>query len=104
MIHRYDPAVDLHGSARRDLRKTSAAPRGLQDLIEQTVRADNRDASTIRRLLTETHVAATDRRAIFVGAEAYTDAGGTNIAGDPDRPRSRHEERAAVRPELVFKP
>jgi hypothetical protein len=27
----------------------------------------NRDASTIRRLLTETHVAATDRRAVFVG-------------------------------------
>jgi ParB family transcriptional regulator, chromosome partitioning protein len=37
----------------------------------------NHDASTIRRLLTETHVAATDRRAIFVGAEAYTEAGGT---------------------------
>ena len=37
----------------------------------------NRDASTIRRLLTETHVAATDRRGIFVGAEAYTEAGGT---------------------------
>ena len=37
----------------------------------------NRDASTIRRLLTETNVAASDRRAIFVGAEAYTEAGGT---------------------------
>ena len=37
----------------------------------------NRDASTIRRTLTETHVAATDRRAIFVGAEAYTEVGGT---------------------------
>ncbi|WNV11834.1 ParB/RepB/Spo0J family partition protein [Tardiphaga sp. 709] len=37
----------------------------------------NRDASTIRRLLTEPHVAATDRRAIFVGAEAYTEVGGT---------------------------
>ena len=37
----------------------------------------NRDASTIRRLLTETHVAATDRRAVFVGAEAYTEAGGS---------------------------
>ncbi|MHC2252822.1 hypothetical protein ACVILK_002514 [Bradyrhizobium embrapense] len=35
------------------------------------------DASTIRRLLTETHVAATDRRAHFVGLEAYTEAGGT---------------------------
>jgi ParB family chromosome partitioning protein len=37
----------------------------------------NRDASTIRRLLTETHVAATDRRAVFVGVDAYTEAGGT---------------------------
>jgi ParB family chromosome partitioning protein len=37
----------------------------------------NRDASTIRRLLTETHVPATDRRARFVGIEAYTEAGGT---------------------------
>src|SRR5260370_6893394 len=37
----------------------------------------NRDSSTIRRLLTETHVAATDRRAVFVGVEAYTEAGGT---------------------------
>ena len=37
----------------------------------------DRDASTIRRLLTETHVAATDRRAVFVGVEAYTEAGGT---------------------------
>ncbi|WP_420965990.1 ParB/RepB/Spo0J family partition protein [Bradyrhizobium sp. B120] len=35
------------------------------------------DASTIRRLLTETHVAATDRRARYVGLEAYTEAGGT---------------------------
>lgn len=37
----------------------------------------DRDASTIRRLLTETHVAATDRRARFVGLEAYVEAGGT---------------------------
>ncbi|MFK4525277.1 ParB family chromosome partitioning protein [Bradyrhizobium japonicum] len=36
-----------------------------------------RDATTIRRLLTETHVAATDRRAGFVGLEAYIEAGGT---------------------------
>lgn len=39
----------------------------------------NRDASTIRRMLTETHVAATDRRARFVGIEAYTEAGGTVV-------------------------
>ena len=37
----------------------------------------NRDASTIRCMLTEANVAATDRRAIFVGAEAYTEVGGT---------------------------
>lgn len=37
----------------------------------------NRDASTIRRMLTETHVAATDRRARFVEIEAYMEAGGT---------------------------
>jgi ParB family chromosome partitioning protein len=37
----------------------------------------NRDASTIRRLLTGVHVAATDRRAVFVGVEPYTEAGGT---------------------------
>ena len=37
----------------------------------------NRDASTIRRMLTETHVAVTDRRARLVGIEAYTEAGGS---------------------------
>ncbi|PAY03847.1 chromosome partitioning protein ParB [Bradyrhizobium sp. UFLA03-84] len=37
----------------------------------------DRDASTIRRVLTETHVPATDRRPRFVGLEAYTEAGGT---------------------------
>ena len=37
----------------------------------------NRDPSMIRRMLTETHVAATDRRAVFVGAQTYTEAGGT---------------------------
>lgn len=34
-----------------------------------------REASTIRRLLTETHVAATDRRARFVGIETNTEVG-----------------------------
>jgi len=37
----------------------------------------DRDANAIRRFLTETHVAATDRRARFVGLEAYVEAGGT---------------------------
>ena len=37
----------------------------------------SRDASTIRRMLTETHAAATDRRVQFVGIEAYAEAGGS---------------------------
>lgn len=37
----------------------------------------SRDPVTIRRMLTETNVAATDRRAAFVGHEAYIEAGGT---------------------------
>lgn len=37
----------------------------------------NRDPSLIRRDLTRMNVAATDRRAVFVGPEAYTEAGGT---------------------------
>lgn len=39
----------------------------------------NRDASTIRRDLTKANVAATERRAIFIGAQAYTEAGGNII-------------------------
>ncbi len=37
------------------------------------------DASVIRRMLTETHVSARDRRARFIGAEAYEAAGGAII-------------------------
>ena len=36
----------------------------------------NRDPSIIRRDLTRMHIAATDRRAVFIGPEAYTEAGG----------------------------
>ena len=39
----------------------------------------NRDPSIIRRDLTKTNVAATERRAVFVGAQAYTEAGGNII-------------------------
>jgi ParB family chromosome partitioning protein len=41
----------------------------------------NRDPSFIRRELMKANVPASDRRAIFVGAEAYTEAGG-NIVRD----------------------
>jgi ParB family chromosome partitioning protein len=36
----------------------------------------NRDPATVRRVLTSAHVEASDRRARFVGIEAYTAAGG----------------------------
>lgn len=39
----------------------------------------NKDPSIIRRDLIRTHVQATDRKAGFVGPEAYTEAGGTII-------------------------
>lgn len=39
----------------------------------------NKQAYTIRRMLTETAVAATDRRATFIGIEAYQEAGGIVI-------------------------
>src|SRR5258705_5466378 len=60
----------------------------------------NRDASTIRRLMTETHVAATDRRAVFVGHEAYTEAGGT-ILRDLTEDRGGYFEDVALLDLLV---
>ena len=62
----------------------------------------NRDASTIRRLLTETHVAATDRRAIFVGAEAYTEVGGTILRDLFTEDRGGYFEDVALLDMLVL--
>lgn len=39
----------------------------------------NKEPALIRRLLTEAHVAARDRRAVFVGVETYEAAGGTVV-------------------------
>src|SRR6202166_1139167 len=61
----------------------------------------NRDASTIRRLLTETHVAATDRRAVFVGAEVYTEAGGTILRDLFTEDRGGYFEDVALLDQLV---
>ena len=36
----------------------------------------NKEPHLIRRMMTEAHIRASDRRALFVGAEAYTQAGG----------------------------
>ena len=61
----------------------------------------NRDASTIRRLLTETHVAATDRRAVFVGVEAYAEAGGTILRDLFTEDRGGYFEDVALLDQLV---
>jgi len=46
-----------------------------EQVLEQL--GPDRPPYLIRRIMTETKVTATDRRAIFVGAEAYGEAGGT---------------------------
>src|SRR3984893_10388250 len=62
----------------------------------------NRDASTIRRLLTETHVAATDRRAVFVGAEKYTEFGGAILRDLFTEDRGGYFEDVALLDMLVL--
>ena len=62
----------------------------------------NRDASTIRRMLTETHVAATDRRAVFVGAEKYTEVGGTILRDLFTEDRGGYFEDVALLDMLVM--
>jgi ParB family transcriptional regulator, chromosome partitioning protein len=62
----------------------------------------NRDASLIRRELTRANVAATDRRAIFVGAEAYTEAGGVIIRDLFTDDRAGFFEDAALLDRLVI--
>ena len=62
----------------------------------------NRDASTIRRMLTETHVAATDRRAIFVGVEKYTEVGGTILRDLFTEDRGGYFEDVALLDMLVM--
>ena len=46
---------------------------------EMVSRGYNREPYLIRRMLTEDKVTATDRRALFIGAEAYQAAGGTIV-------------------------
>ncbi|PSJ56124.1 ParB/RepB/Spo0J family partition protein [Kumtagia ephedrae] len=62
----------------------------------------NREPWIIRRDLTKTHVAATDRRAIFVGAEAYTEAGGAIIRDLFTEDRGGFYEDAALLDQLVI--
>lgn len=56
----------------------------------------SRDPVTIRRMLTETNVAATDRRAVFVGHEAYTEAGGAILRDLFTEDRGGYFEDAAL--------
>jgi ParB family chromosome partitioning protein len=62
----------------------------------------NKDASTIRRDLTRMHIAATDRRAVFVGAEAYTEAGGVILRDLFTEDRGGFYEDAALLDRLVI--
>jgi len=62
----------------------------------------NRDPSAIRRDLTRMNVAATDRRAIFVGADAYAEAGGTIIRDLFTEDRGGYFEDAALLDRLVI--
>ncbi|MER9947343.1 ParB/RepB/Spo0J family partition protein [Mesorhizobium sp. M0047] len=62
----------------------------------------NRDPYIIRRELTRTHVAASDRRAIFVGAEAYMGAGGAILRDLFTEDRGGFYEDAALLDRLVI--
>jgi ParB family chromosome partitioning protein len=62
----------------------------------------NRDPSFIRRELTEANVPATDRRAVFIGAEAYIEAGGNIIRDLFTEDRGGYFEDAALLDRLVM--
>ncbi|RWB42928.1 ParB/RepB/Spo0J family partition protein [Mesorhizobium sp.] len=62
----------------------------------------NREPYIIRRELTRTHVAASDRRAIFVGAEAYMEAGGAILRDLFTEDRGGFYEDAALLDRMVI--
>ncbi|WP_136616939.1 MULTISPECIES: ParB/RepB/Spo0J family partition protein [Mesorhizobium] len=62
----------------------------------------NRDPYVIRRELTRTHIAASDRRAIFVGAKAYMEAGGGILRDLFTEDRGGFYEDAALLDQLVI--
>ena len=62
----------------------------------------NREPWIIRRDLTKTNIAATDRRAVFVGAEAYTEAGGMILRDLFTEDRGGFYEDAALLDRLVI--
>ncbi|RVD46252.1 chromosome partitioning protein ParB [Mesorhizobium sp. M4B.F.Ca.ET.169.01.1.1] len=62
----------------------------------------NREPYIIRRELTRTHVAANDRRAIFIGAEAYIEAGGAILRDLFTEDRGGFYEDAALLDRMVI--
>ena len=62
----------------------------------------NREPATIRRDLTKAHVEATERRARFVGADAYAEAGGTIIRDLFTEDRGGYFEDAMLLDRLVI--
>ncbi|TIR52746.1 MAG: ParB/RepB/Spo0J family partition protein [Mesorhizobium sp.] len=62
----------------------------------------NKEPWIIRRDLTKTNVAATDRRAIFIGPEAYTEVGGAIIRDLFTEDRGGFYEDAALLDRLVI--
>ncbi|RVC05483.1 chromosome partitioning protein ParB, partial [Mesorhizobium sp. M7A.F.Ca.AU.001.01.1.1] len=62
----------------------------------------NREPYVIRRELTRTHVAANDRRAVFIGAEAYMEAGGAILRDLFTEDRGGFYEDAALLDRLVI--
>ncbi len=62
----------------------------------------NREAYIIRRELTRTHVQANDRRAIFIGAEAFIEAGGSILRDLFTEDRGGYFEDAALLHRLVL--
>ncbi|MEJ6782163.1 ParB N-terminal domain-containing protein [Aminobacter sp. Piv2-1] len=62
----------------------------------------NREPWIIRRDLTKANVPASDRRAIFIGPEAYTEAGGTIIRDLFTEDRGGFYEDAALLDQLVI--
>ncbi|QSR17290.1 ParB/RepB/Spo0J family partition protein [Novosphingobium sp. KA1] len=62
----------------------------------------NREPATIRRDLTKANVEATERRARFVGADAYAEAGGTIIRDLFTEDRGGYFEDAALLDRLVI--
>ena len=62
----------------------------------------DKNPSSIRRELTRSHIAATDRRVTFVGAEAYTEAGGAILRDLFTEDRGGYFEDAALLNRLVI--